>query len=74
MREARTDSTVSKVTQSLCWRHFKSSTKAIRQQEKHLKLRKIRIWQNSKKVGTKNLSTPDFGKGKPEQPNVMAYS
>ena len=63
-----------------CWRHFKSARKAIRQQEITFETEKS--CQNSKmvknekfyKLGPKICTPPptDFGKAKPEQPEVMA--
>ena len=62
-----------------CWRHFKSATEAIRQQEvsfetKNLEFVKAQKWSKQKnlQVGPTIFSSPDFGKGKPEQPEVMA--
>ena len=37
------------------WRHFKSATKAIRQQEKTFTEKNVRIRQNSKMVQTENF-------------------
>ena len=64
-----------------CGRHFKSARKAIRQQEITFETdKKLRICRNSKmvknekfyKLGPKICTPPDFGKAKPEQPEVMA--
>ena len=59
---------------------FRSARKAIRQQEITFETEKLRICQISKmvktekfyKLGPKICTPPDFGKAKPEQPEVMA--
>ena len=64
-----------------CWRQFKSATKAIRQQEitfeteKNLKFVKTQKWSKLKNFTSwdqKSVHPPDFGKAKPEQPEVKA--
>ena len=63
------------------WRHFKSATEAIRQQEILFETEKNLDFVNSKMVKTENFyklgpkfctGPPDFWKGKPEQPEVIA--
>ena len=65
-----------------CWRHFQSATTAIRQQEITFETeKKLILWKltngqnwNNWKLGPKICTPPDFGKGKPEQPEDIAHS